>query len=98
MVEAGYEHRHTGSSVLLLCHPVAHTGLELEIYLPQPLECWDYRDVCTTALSLFSLSLGFFFFFRGVWDWGFMLAKQVLYHLSHISSPFLLWLFLEMKS
>jgi hypothetical protein len=32
-------------------------------------------------------------FFCWVWSQSFMLAKQVLYHLSHTSSSFLLWLF-----
>jgi hypothetical protein len=42
---------------------------------------------------LFFFLFSFFFW----WDWGlnlgFTLAKQMLYCLSHISSPFFLWLF-----
>jgi hypothetical protein len=32
---------------------VAQTGLELEILLPQPPECWDYRYVPPGSFTLF---------------------------------------------
>jgi hypothetical protein len=37
---------------------------------------------------LLSLAIGSFFCGTGVWTQGFVLAKQVLYYLSHASSPF----------
>jgi hypothetical protein len=36
-------------------------------------------------------SFVFFFCWLRVWTQGLMLAKQLLYHLSHSASPFLCW-------
>jgi hypothetical protein len=81
-------------------HHVPQTGPEIMIFLPQSLGITDVCHHAQNGGSLLTYSWGclkptflsfLFFFFSGgirVWTQGLKLARQVLYNLSHTSSPF----------
>jgi hypothetical protein len=62
---------------------------------PEFLGCWPHwallellPPLCKADLAYFKPLFFFFFGCTGAWTQGFTLAKQVLHHLSHTSSPF----------
>jgi hypothetical protein len=60
--------------------------MELGILLTQPPECWNYRHTPEGPVLVFLAG-------TEVWTQDFTLARQVLYHFSHASSPFCFRLF-----
>jgi hypothetical protein len=78
-----------------LIHPASPPNMFFSLYHPMMAKIsWDIifteTGVFFIWLLLFSPPPLFFFFFcsTGVWTQGFILARQALYHLSHVPSPF----------